>query len=427
MQIAQQIYPENNREWRARSIREWGSYYLIHHALPRLNQGKHQKVTSFIDCEDVQIACLRWIRTINPNMLHGRSFSEWVTSQLHLILEYPNPIQLGSRQATVWLQKLGFQYQQHRQNHNVDGHEREDVVKYRQKFLERMSEFEKKMFKFIGDDCETALRPDIPDGIRPLVLVVQDESCFSGHEGRKTLWMRKDKTILRPKGQGRSIMVSEFLCECHGRMRLSDGQRLQYPDVPAEATMIIKPGKNADGYWDCEDLVMQTKDRAIPIFKILHPDCDALFVFDNSSGHLAFAPDALIASRLNLNDGGVNCKPMRNGWFVGRNGDRIEQCMVTPDGKTKGLKAILTERNLWRTGLTKSEAKTILAAQPDFKEQDRWLTEKTMSGCSIDFFPKFHCECILSKCSGVRVNASHVSTVITLSSTIRLRRRTRTF
>ena len=103
-----------------------------------------------------------------------------------MILEYPNPIQLGSRQATVWLQKLGFQYQQHRQNHNVDGHEQEDVVKYRQKFLERMSEFEKKMFKFIGDDCETALRPDIPDGIRPLVLVVQDESCFSAHEGRKT-------------------------------------------------------------------------------------------------------------------------------------------------------------------------------------------------------------------------------------------------
>ena len=71
--------------------------------------------------------------------------------------------------------------------------------------------------------------------------------------------------------------------------------------------------------------------------------------------------------------------------------DRIKQCMVTPDGKTKGLKSILTERNLWRTGLT--EAKTISAAQPDFKEQDRWLTETVMmAGCSIDFFPKFHCE-----------------------------------
>ena len=66
--------------------------------------------------------------------------------------------------------------------------------------------------------------------------------------------------------------------------------------------------------------------------------------------------------------------------------------LVTPDGKTKDLKSILTERNLWRTGLTKSEAKTILAAQPDFKEQDRWLSGVTMAGCSIDFFPKFHCE-----------------------------------
>ena len=54
--------------------------------------------------------------------------------------------------------KLGFEYQQHKQSHNVDGHERADVVAYRQKFLERMEQYERRMVKFIGDDCETALR-----------------------------------------------------------------------------------------------------------------------------------------------------------------------------------------------------------------------------------------------------------------------------
>ena len=32
------------------------------------------------------------------------------------------------------------------------------------------------------------------------------------------IWMDEDRNVLRPKGSGRSIMVSEFLCECHGLM-----------------------------------------------------------------------------------------------------------------------------------------------------------------------------------------------------------------
>ena len=58
----------------------------------------------------------------------------------------------------------------------------------------------------------------------------------------------------------------------------------------------------------------QTKLKALPIFKILHPHGDALFMFDNSANHHAFAPDALVASRLNLKDGGANLKIiMRDG------------------------------------------------------------------------------------------------------------------
>jgi hypothetical protein len=190
-EIAGKLYPDSNSEWKARSIRHWASYFLEHHRLPTLSQGKHQKISSLIDCEDVQYECLKWLRQTNANQVSGRSFSFWVTTNLHLLLEYPDPVKLSPRQAKRWLNKLGYEYRQHKQNHNVDGHERADVVAYRKQFLDRMEQYERRMIKFIGEDCETALRPELAENARPLVLVVQDESCFASHEGRKTIWMKK--------------------------------------------------------------------------------------------------------------------------------------------------------------------------------------------------------------------------------------------
>ena len=90
-------------------------------------------------------------------------------------------------------------------------------------------------------------------------------------------------------------MVSEFLCECHGAMKLNQEQRERFPEVPCETRTIIVPGKNQDGYWTAANLVDQVKKKAMPIFKILHPDADALFLFDNSQNHRCLPPDALRA------------------------------------------------------------------------------------------------------------------------------------
>ena len=66
---------------------------------------------------------------------------------------------------------------------------------------------------------------------------------------------------------------------------------------------IIKPGTNADGWWTNDDLVKQLK-HVIPVFEKIHPNCELLLCFDNSQNHHAKAPDALVANRLNLKDGG---------------------------------------------------------------------------------------------------------------------------
>ena len=132
----------------------------------------------------------------------------------------------------------------------------------------------------------------------------------------------------------------------------------------------------------------------MPIFKILHPGCDGLFLFDNSQNHRSLPSDALRASALNLSDGGKNVQKQRSGWFIDDNGIRITQTMQRPDGVQKGVRTILKERGLWTTALKLPEAREFLGQQPDFLSQKSWLQETLGSDDSffLDFYPKFHCE-----------------------------------
>jgi hypothetical protein len=51
-----------------------------------------------------------------------------------------------------------------------------------------------------------------------------------------------------------------------------------------------------------------TKEIVIPIFNYAFPNYQALFAFDNLSNQSSFAPDALLASRMNLFPGGKKPK-----------------------------------------------------------------------------------------------------------------------
>lgn len=395
LSIAKSFFPNDNVDYRSRSIREWAQFYIDNHQLPQSHQGRHIKTKSLFDDEDVQNACRIWLRSQIPDSICGRSFALWITESLHHILHYKEPIKVHERTAQRWLHRLDFSPCTYRQGLYFDGHERGDVVAFRKKFLNEMASYQKRMFTYVGDDLETAIRPELRDGEQPIILVTHDESCFSSHEGKTTIWMEADRNPLRPKGQGRSIMVSEFLCECHGRLQLSEEQHRLHPDIPKEAREIIKPGKNADGYWTNSDLVKQVRQKAIPIFQILHPGCEALFAFDNSQNHHAMAPDALVASRLNLRDGGKHVISIRRGWYLDPCGNPFEQRMQTSAGVQKGIRRILDERGLWpAAGLTLNDARELLANQPDFREQKEWLTETVLSanGTQVIFFPKFHCE-----------------------------------
>ena len=160
----------------------------------------------------------------------------------------------------------------------------------------------------------------------------------------------------------------------------------------------------------------------LDMFDVVHPGEVAVLVFDNSSGHEKFPPDALRAANLGLKVGGKGQDIVRAGWYVRADGDRIVQHMVLqPDddvpqfqggaggggvpkefahlgdkwyvGKGKGVRQILWERGLWRDDLRLESARDLLDAQPDFREAKSALQEMIEDrGHRCIFLPKFHCE-----------------------------------
>ena len=123
-----------------------------------------------------------------------------------------------------------------------------------------------------------------------LILVTHDESCFGSNDGRSYCWLDKNKRKITPKVNGRSVMASVFLCECHGILKLDQELQMRFPDVAADSTEIVTAGCNSESYWKNSDIVKQLQQKAIPIFQVLHPECDGLLMFDKSQKHHAKPP-----------------------------------------------------------------------------------------------------------------------------------------
>jgi hypothetical protein len=101
---------------------------------------------------------------------------------------------------------------------------------------------------------------------------------------------------------------------------------------------------------------LQVKD-AIKIFNVKYPDGIAVFIFDCSSAHEAFASDALLAHKMNRGPGGK--QPRMRDTIIPATGQ--PQSMVFPDdytetgsdgiplsGQPKGMEQVLRERGILR-------------------------------------------------------------------------------
>ncbi|KAH9014045.1 hypothetical protein EDB85DRAFT_2157659 [Lactarius pseudohatsudake] len=128
--------------------------------------------------------------------------------------------------ACRWLLKLNWRFGPTQNGMYLDGHERPDVVAYQEGFIGRWKEYEKRFHLWDNDGNLLPLPNGFPvwhvpgaNGRFRLILVTHDESTFFQNDLRKTHWTHgSNKPTPRQKGDGQSIMVSDFLTSEWGRL-----------------------------------------------------------------------------------------------------------------------------------------------------------------------------------------------------------------
>lgn len=231
---------------------------------------------------------------------------------------------ISIRTARLWLNQMGLKYGKLGKGVFVDGHERQDVVDYRQnEFCPRWLAFRE---NFPSCNLESgSLEIPLSPTVRPVILVTHDESTFNANDGTRYGWTSASGQPLRPKGRGKGIMVSAFLTPV-GLLQLPpnltdeilinlqpDWPRMEDGSLVRSSVQYLEYDK--DNYWDGDKMVKQTV-AAVRLFKFIFPQCQALFAFDNAASHCAFSSDALVASKMNLRPAGKQPK-MKDGWLGG--------------------------------------------------------------------------------------------------------------
>jgi hypothetical protein len=301
-EIARQWH-EGQGNWFARRVRALARHYQIFEALPIEKRGGARKSKSWLYDEQVKTRTRDWLTSqktgdVTPRRLR-HAVNEIILPELNMNLSKG----ISERTARRWLIKFGWRRTVVRKGVYMDGHERIDVVEYRNNiFLPAIAQFETLMAKHEGPELKKIM-PEIGEGQRRIIIQYHDECCFHANDEARSLWLREGEQPLRKKGRGRLIHISDFINEEDGRLVLLDenGQTIR------DARKIIYPGANGDPWWDTKQLMDQI-GSAIEIFEAAHPDCQALFVFDQSSAHGSLPPDALKAFEMNKSNGGKQRK-----------------------------------------------------------------------------------------------------------------------
>lgn len=267
---------------------------------------------------------------------------------------------IQTRTIRRWLHRLGFDWREVKKGVFVDGHERPDVIQYRQEFVSTIRQLLPYFVEFNADGTmkEKSYPPDCSvggQGQKPIIAITHDESVFSANDGRRYAWNETGKSFLRPKGKGKGIMVSDFLLPW-GRLGFkhlpqAEKDRVIESGLAPEAAVYFEFGQH-DGYWDGKCLLEQLKEKALPVAEQLYPGYQLLFLFDNATSHAVYEDNALRVGSMSKNEGGSQ-PLLRDGWYE-RDGHRVDQPMSfapnTEDAAhrvPKGIQRVLKERGLW--------------------------------------------------------------------------------
>ena len=211
----------NQGPYRARQLRQWVLLFVRFGALP-LHRTRIRESWMFNEdlAQQVQLHLVKLAKTRSISAQDVIDFLETAEMKAQLGGLSKKPISL--RSALRFLKANKWRYGTLKNGMYKDGHEDPRVVEYRTAFCKRWADYLTRMITYGKDGQKDADSDpkgiDLANGRYRLVLVTHDESIFYDHDRRAEFWQHEDSAQPQPKGEGQSLMVSDFLTFEWGRL-----------------------------------------------------------------------------------------------------------------------------------------------------------------------------------------------------------------
>ena len=330
------------------------------------SRGKHSKCDSLMHDENFTTAATAYVREHGyvkgaPNLTLS-DFTSWVLERWE--------VEICDETARVWLHQMGFSYRQFSKGVYFDGHEREDVVEHRKKYLATTASLEHRM---ITSPSQLPHDPSILAS-NPIIRVFHDESTFHANADQTFHWSDGSNQALKQKSLGQAVMVSDFIDEVNGYLEFEGEEARLYLEHQSE------------GYFT-NDMFVDQVSGAIDIFEAKYPGTIGMFMFDNAPSHCKKPDDCLNPDKMNVSDGGKQPFVRDTMW----NGHTQK---MTHDGVQKGMRRVLEERGVNTHKMKADAMRAELKKFEDFKCDGVPIVEEMITGRGhmCFFIPRFHCE-----------------------------------
>jgi hypothetical protein len=187
-EIARQFHEGTGRHF-ARQIRVLARHYQLFEQLPEEKRGGTGG-RSLLKDERVQAAARTYLSGVPLGEVTPRKFHHALNDDILPTLGFTVRNGLSERTARRWLLSLGWRRTRVKKGVYMDGHERPDVVAYRNdKFLPLMAELERRMAQWRPEGPDLVrVEPELRPGEKRIIAVFQDESCFHANDHKQTSW-----------------------------------------------------------------------------------------------------------------------------------------------------------------------------------------------------------------------------------------------
>ena len=273
-------------KWGGRQVRSWVQQWLRTRTLPTSTRGRHIKSYSLLEDPVIRAELRSFVRSnkwsMDPGKLANFSQHKMIPAtaekylrhvvdeempkglkryiELELFPRIQQKVTKGVSLETArrFLRKEGFRYTEHKKTLFYDGHDRPDVVDYRQNvFIPQLTSLRHRIVEYDPSNFEIEVKKTPANYVeRRAILVPQDEMTAQAHDGMKKSWVLDGEQPLRKKGAGRGIHQSDVISSMAGWMK--------------EASQSLEYGKNYDGYWNGELFIKQVRPSRLVLFSRAH-------------------------------------------------------------------------------------------------------------------------------------------------------------